>query len=497
MAGLRYNLPVLPVVFLLISAYIMPTVARWRPRLCAPLATVATAFSTLAAAVMAGQVITAGQPIYYNLGGWLPPWGIGLRVHYAEVFMLLVLNGVCLAVLAYMTADVSHELSPGAVEWYYTVFLLLLAAMIGITVTNDLFNLYVFMEVSGITACALVAAKGHRRSTLAAVKYLLLAAVGSGFVLFGIGMLYLLTGQLNVDFVQWRLTEVWPDYARVVWVAISFFTVGFGIKAALFPLHIWLPDAHSSAPSPSSAILSGLVVKVYAFAFLRLLHTALAGPLAGSPAMASSLRGILLGAAVLAVLGGSAFALVQREVKRLLAYSTVAQVGYIFLGVGLGTRGALAVALVHVLFHAVMKAGLFLAAGAVALRTGARYVDEYDGMGRRLPASMAVFTVCALSMIGLPGFSGLVTKWYLGVACLEAGYPWLVGVVVVSSLLNAVYYLPVLGRAYLGSTGVPAGEAPVPMLVPMLALAVLTIVFGLWPRWPLELVRSAAQSLVP
>lgn len=496
MNGLADNLPVLPVILLLLSAYLMPTIARFRPRWCAPLATFATGCSTLGAVALAARVLLTGQPVEYSVGGWNPPWGIGLRIGYPEVFMLLVLNGVCVAILAYTIADISHELPPKAVGWYYTIFLLLLAAMSGIVMAHDLFNLYVFMEVSGIAACALVCAKGSRESVVAALKYLFLAAIGSGFVLFAIGMLYLLTGQLNVGYVAAELAQVWSAYPRVLWVVISFFIVGFGVKSALFPLHVWLPDAHASAPSPSSAILSGLVVKVYAFALIRLFCTVLAGPLALS-GMREEVRFILLAMAVMAIVGGSLFALVQSDVKRLLAYSTVAQIGYIFLGFGLGTRTAVTAALLHVLFHALMKSGLFLSAGAIALRTGARSVAGYDGMGRRMPLSMGVFTVCALSMIGLPGFSGLITKWYLGSAIIEAGYPLLLLVLVASTLLNTLYYLPVLGRAYQGPAAERAVEAPAAMLVPMLVLGGLTILFGLWPSLPLALAGKAARVLIP
>ncbi|MEW6244773.1 MAG: proton-conducting transporter membrane subunit [Bacillota bacterium] len=491
------NLPVMVVVFLLIAGYMMPVVARWDRKKCAPFAALAMGFGVLGSVLLMNTVIASGQPITYNLGGWIPPWGIAVRIDYAESFMLMLLTGVGAFILWYASGDIGSELGHKITGWYYTAFLLLLAAMLGMAMANDLFNLYVFMEVSGICACALVAAKGDREATEAALKYLLLATIGSGFVLFGIGMLYMLTGHLNLDFVAIQMRRVWVFYPTVTWVATSFFVVGFAVKSALFPLHIWLPDAHSSAPSPSSAVLSGLVVKIYAFALMKLLYLVFSGLFTESFPVALAVRYILLVFSAMAILGGSLFALVQVDVKRLLAYSTVAQMGYIFLGIGLGSPAGLAAAMLHILNHAVMKSCLFLSAGSFIHVAGVRQVRDFTGLSKTMPWTSAAFSIAALSMIGFPPLAGFASKWYLSEGAMQSGEPVFVVLMVVSSFLNAWYYLPLVGRIY--SVGEDSGvkeDIPLSMRLPVVLLAACCVVLGLFPKIPLTLVYRAVDKFL-
>lgn len=483
------SLPVVPVAILIVGAYFVPLFRRAGPKASATITLACLTASAVLIWYMA-WLTARGTTIRYYVGGWAPPFGIEIVIGPLEAFLLSTIAAVALAITVWSIGGLKHEVHRQGTAFYYTVFLLLIAGMAGMAMAADLFNLYVFLEMSGIATCALVAARGDRKSTAAAFKYVILNALGSAFVLAAIGMVYMVTGNLNIAYIKQELPAVWPLYSHLLWTAVSFFVVGFGIKSALFPLHLWLPDAHSSAPAPASALLSGLVVKVYAFSLLRI-----APLMVGMPGAEASREVLYLGLLVLAsaaIIGGSAFALVQTTVKRLLAYSTVAQVGYIYLGLALGGP-ALIAAYFHIVAHALMKSCLFLAAGTMSSATGAKKISDYDGMSRRQPVVMAAFAVGAASMIGLPGFAGLISKWYLATGAIEAGMPVFAILMVVSGLLNAAYYLPVLERAYLRPPARPFASdlPPAPSMVwAVVVLAAGCIVLGVAPGWTLQFISS-------
>lgn len=488
--------PVL-VVFVLMSAFIMPAFAHFKQALCGPAACL-----TMAAALLYSMhfafLTSGGTEILYAVGGWDAPWGIEVSVNPFSAFMLVVISFVCLAILVYGLTSLEDEIPGQAIGWYYTTFLLLVAAMMGMSMTNDLFNMYVFIEVAGISACALVLAKGGKMATEASFKYLLLATVGSGFVLAGITLIYLITGNLNIPYVAAEFALVYPQYPYLTWTVLSFFLVGFGIKSALFPLHVWLPDAHSSAPTTSSAILSGLVVKAYIVALVKFYFLVFGFELLDQ----ILIRHMILLMATAAILGGSLFAFVQLNLKRRLAYSSVAQIGYIYLGIGLGGPAGLAAGIVHIFNHAVMKACLFLAAGAIYRQTGEKHVNRLQGIGYQMPVTMCSFTIAALSMVGLPLFSGFVSKWWLAQGSIEAGMPMFVGLIILSGLLNASYFLPIIWQAFFvvdehEPKTFTLDKLPFSMQASMALLALAVIYYGVNPHFPLSLAQKAVSVLLP
>ncbi len=489
------NLPILLVMVTLTGAYLMPILSRWFPRLCAPLAVVSSVLA-LGISLHYIGVTRDGSRVYYNVGNWPPPWGIRLSIEPLTAFMLTVVTVVSLMVLVYALYEIKQSMNRTSQGWYLTTYLLLVSAMMGMVMTDDLFNLYVFIEVTGLSAVALVAARDDQSSTEAAFKYLMLATLGSGFIMAGIGMLYVITGHLNMRYVTTALITAREGYPRLLWVALSFFVAGFGVKSALFPLHVWLPDAYSSAPSPSSAVLSGLVSKVYIFGLIKVLyfcfyHVILARYLIPTTLVALSCAGIVI---------GSLFAMIQPDIKRRLAYSSVAQIGYIYLALGLNTRLGLVAAMFHIMSHSIMKSCLFLAAGGIIHTTGRRNIWEFAGLGRAMPLTMGAFTVCSFSMMGIPLLSGFVSKWYLLSGSLDAGAPFLVVIILVGSLLAAAYLLPVVWRAYFTSEGenvtnLPVKETPWPMLVPILVLTGATILLGVKPALALDIIEKAVESL--
>ncbi len=506
MDELILKLPFLCVIGTLFASFCMPVLARWKKEFCAPLATLVSG-SVFFVSFFIAHYVMQGNIIRYGVSGWAPPWGIEIVVDPITSLMIMLLSGVCFFICIYSFTAIKHELERIVTGWYYAAYLLCLAGMIGLVISNDVFNMYVFIEVTGISAVALVASKGTREATEAALKYLLLATIGSGFILFSIGFIYMITGNLNITFIAQELDPVKGNYPFLIWTAISFMLVGFGVKSAFFPLHLWLPDAHSSAPSPSSAVLSALVVKVYIIAFMKILFIAFGMEIFHE----TFIRHLILVLAVIAMLAGSFFAFVQIELKRRLAYSTVAQVGYIYLGIGLGTPWGLAAGLLHILVHAFMKTCLFLCAGAIYYQTGKKKVNDFSGMGYKMPITMGAFTIAAFSMVGIPLFGGFISKYGLALGSLEANLPILIIVIIISGLLNATYYFPIIGQAYFSQDGhsdhhaenghqeakkFQRDQIPLSMLVPIVIFALGIIYLGIFPGTVISFINQTVAMLL-
>ena len=489
--------PPLLVLFVLMAALLMPTLSHFCRQLCGTAALIVMVIALLVS-INFVRLTLEGKVLSYAVGGWAAPWGIEVLIEPLSAFMLVVISFVALIILLYSTSALEWEVPEAGIGWYYTTFLLLVASMMGMAIANDLFNMYVFIEVVGISACALVLAKGGREATEAAFKYLLLATIGSGFVLMGIALLYMITGHLNIAFVARELNQVYPQYPHLIWTVLSFFLVGFGIKAALFPLHVWLPDAHSAASTPSSAILSSLVVKVYIVALLKFYFLIFGFELLDQLLIRHLI--LLMGSA--AILAGSMFAFAQLNLKRRLAYSSVAQIGYIFLGIALGSPTGLAAGILHIFNHAVMKACLFLAAGAIYRQTGEKNVTRLQGIGYSMPLTMGAFSVAALSMVGLPLFSGFISKWYLALGSIEAGMPMFVGLIILSGLLNASYFLPIIWQAFFVVDKhepkiMTIDKLPFNVSASLVILALVIIYFGIQPQLPVLLAQKAANLFLP
>ena len=289
------------------------------------------------------------------------------------------------------------------------------------------------------------------------------------------------------------MAQVWQNSPNAVWIAMIFILVGFGVKAALFPLHVWLPDAHSNAPTPASAILSGLAVKGYIICFLKFMYSVFGQDLM----IQFNMDKILVLAGMVAIIAGSLFALSQNELKRRLAYSTVAQVGYLFLGLGLMNEIGLTGMLFYLASHAVVKASLFLAAGSIIAATGKKNISDLAGVGRKMPITMGVFTIGSLSLIGIPLLSGFVGKWYLLLGSLESGNILATSVIILGSVLCAAYLLPIIRSAYFEtSTEKNIKDPGLAQKVSLIMLAVAVMVLGILPGPILELAKRAAVELL-
>lgn len=487
------HLPIYSLSLLLGTAVIIPLMGKNSFSRLRRLIMVSLTLLWILGAATLNQVYRRGA-YTYHFGNWSEKIGVQFIVDEFTALMSLFIITISWFILLYSLRDIEHEIEPDQYGNYYTLIFLLLFSMVGITFTNDLFNMYVFMEILSITSCSIISIKRRKENYLASLRYLLLSTIGSLSVLLGIALLYMVTGHLNMLEASKTIAHVWQLYPTNILVAIGFMLTGMAMKAAVFPLHIWLPDAHSSAPTPSSALLSGVVVKVYVFTVIKILFRVLGINIVTS----LNIPTFIAYFAAIGIIMGSIFAIGQKDIKRMLAYSSVAQIGYIFLGLGLGTAQGLGAALFHVISHGLMKSALFLSAGAIIYKKGKRDIRELDGIGYEMPVTMGVFTVAALGMIGIPGISGFMSKIYLSFAVLEAGKPIYLIIILLSSLLNSFYYLPIIIAAFLKEgkerKNIMALEKiPKRMLFPMVCIGLACIIMGFFP----DLIMNFIEKAIP
>ncbi len=494
------HLPVLVVLIPLLTAVAIPLLARIRRSFAWMAAAVACSGSLACSVRLVQQVMQVGT-VRYQLGNWAAPWGIEYVVDYLDGFVLVVVSFILLAVVLYSPRSVEREIDEHRRTWFYSLYLLLVGGLLGIVVTGDIFNMYVFIEISSLATYALITA-GRRREALAACfHYLILGTIGATFILLGIGHLYMATGSLNMADLAVRLGAV--GHSGIVLTAFAFFAVGFSLKLALFPLHVWLPNAYTYAPSVVGAALAATSTKVAAYALIRVMFTVFHERL---DLEVVPFAKIMLVLACVAIVMGSVLAISQSKLKRMLAYSSVGQIGYIVLGIALLNETALAGAIVHILNHALMKCTLFLVAGIVLYRSGAEDISALDGLGRKIPWTMAAFTAAALSMVGVPLTVGFVSKWYLCVGALQAGHWVVVPVVLLSSLLTVVYFWRLIERIYFGkmpdsrptmsARWAGTGVAPASMVAPTVVLGALCVVLGIAGTVPAGVAFKAAGMLL-
>jgi len=389
-------------------------------------------------AVWIGTDAIANGPLSTEVGGFVAPYGIELVVDGLSAVVVTLVAVVSLAILVYAIRD-----DPSGTP-FYTEYLLLVTGLSGMAVTGDVFNLYVFLEISGLATYALVASAGTGRSAVSALKYLMFGTVAASLYLLGVGYALVATGTLNMADLSVKLAEAGYD-STLVLASFGFIVVGLATKTALFPLHTWQPDAYNDAPDSVSALIAALVSTVAGYALLRLVYTVY------TPAFFEAVpvaRTALIVFACVSIVVGSVLAVAQSEIKRMLAYSSVSQYGLVVVGLAIGTRAAVFGAIVHLVGHAIMKGGLFVTAGTVDDVLGAKTVDEYAGLADRYPVLGGASAVLMLAMVGIPPAVGFAGKWYIALGAVQAG-AWPVAVVIFgSTLLTLAYFARVIERMY-------------------------------------------------
>jgi len=473
------NLPVIITLLLLFGALLTSAAGLVRREFAWPVA-FTTLVLVLVDALIQLATIVQGGPLRHTLGGWAAPIGIEYVVDGLGAFVVTVIAAVAVVVGMYARSAVRRE-NPDQEVAFLGMLLTLLLGLTGMVLTGDLFNLYVFYEISSLAGYSLLAV-GDRKAPVAAFRYLILGTTGASFYLLGIGFLYTLTGSLNMADVA-RLVPALQGNPGLP-VALALIIVGVGLKMALFPLHGWLADAYTHASSTSTAIVAPIMTKVSAFVLLRLLFFVFGVDLVANILPAGTIVAWLSAAGIVVM---SLMSIAQRDVKRMLAYSSVAQLGYIGLGIGLANPWALTGAVLHILNHATMKCCLFLVTGSVAMQTRRTSVAEYAGLGRAMPWTFASFSLAALAMVGLPPTNGFFSKWYLLLGTIRAGSWPLVAIVAASSLLTAVYFFRLLESIYTAPMpaggDAPEGESGFFVLAPTIVLGVGVIVLGLCNSW--------------
>lgn len=385
--------------------------------------------------------------VHYHLGGWEPPMGIELVMDPLSAFFCAVVTGMAFFVFLHGKSVVERE-TPDKTIPFYSAAMLLLGGLAGILLTGDLFNLYVFLEISSLAGYALVAV-GDRKAPVAAFRYLILGTIGASFYLLGVAFLFMETGSLNMGDVAEVIPVMGESPATLAGLVLIVF--GIGLKMALFPMHGWLSDAYTCATSTATTLIAPIGTKVAAYVLIRTCFFMFDPDYVRNDIPLTLIIGYL-GAA--GIIWGSLMAIAQSDLKRMLAFSSVSQVGYIALGVGLASPYGLIGAVLHVLNHAVMKACLFMVNTNVLSRFGHCRITRFDRTYRiRMPWTMAAFTVAAISMIGLPPTAGFFSKWYLVLGSWEQANYVFLGVILISSLLNVVYFFRVLEKVYLRGDG--------------------------------------------
>lgn len=495
------QLPALIVVLPLVAGLLMPFLGRGHiPWFFATVTTWSVLGLTIALLIQIYEKLAAAGSaqavISYSMGGWKIPWGIEFRVDPLNAFMLLVIALVSAVVTVYARLSVAEGIPAERTRFFYALWILFITGLLGITVTGDVFNVYVLMEISSLAAYALVAmGKYHNRRALpASMNYLILGTIGGVFFLIGVGYLYSVTGTLNMADLAEKIQDLHGN--RTVITAVAFLFIGLGIKMALAPLHGWLPGAHGYAPPIVSAVLSGVAIKVAAYVMIRFVFTILGVEFSFEKL---PIGPILLTCACIGILGGSFMAIRQSTLKRILAYSSVAQIGYITFGFALANEQGLTGSLIHIFNHALMKSGLFLAAGIVVYRVGDTELSYLQGLGRKMPWTAAAVTAGGLGLIGAPLTSGFVSKWYLVTGALDRGFLTLAGVVLLGSLLAVIYVWRIIEVMYFrppqeGEREVK--EAPWSMVLPVWVLIGASLYFGIDASLSSHLANGAARALL-
>ncbi|MCW3489179.1 complex I subunit 5 family protein [Dethiobacter alkaliphilus] len=473
-------LPGITVIVPFIFAIFLLVFCRRNEAAMKVMALAGSALSFLASAAML-PALAGGQTLGTGMHYMSFPLAISFQADGISIFFAVIFSFCFMLAFIYSFGYLAH--GHGKLR-YYVLMLFSQGSILGVVMAYSLFGLFLFFELMAIISYGLVIHEEDDKAMYAGSKYLFMTIVAGLAIFFGLAVTYFLGGRL--DFVAGGYIEASP----LVGYALFAFLIGFGLKAGMFPLHIWLPDAHPAAPAAVSALLSGCMIKTGAYGFIRLIHYVFTVEAVQSIGFDT----ILLWLSIITILLGSALALQQDQLKRRLAYSSVAQIGYVLLGIAMLSEQALMGALFHIFSHALMKGALFLCAGAIMVQTGKKYISEMRGIGFEMPVTMLAFTLAAVTMVGIPPFNAFISKWHLAMASLDSGQTFLVAVLIVSSLLNALYYFPIVVNAFFARDVMEPGskkrhwlrdEVPAGMVWSTALLAVLCVAFAfIQPHWP-------------
>ena len=473
--------PALIVIVPLLAAFIISAAGWVNKRLCFPVAVAALSVATYSSIGLLLRVLDQGI-VLYKLGGWDPPWGIAYYVDHLNGLVLVVVSTVALINLIASKKSIEQEF-PEKTGPFYTLYVLMVTGLLGIVVTGDAFNLYVLLEIASLTGYGLLA-MGGGRGPLAALNYLYMGTIGACFYLLGIGYLYIVTGSLNMVDIAGILPSLYQS--KAVLTAFIICMVGVWLKMAFFPLHAWLPNAYTYAPSASSSLIAPLMTKVMIYVMIRLILTVF------TPQFSFTILAVnesIVWLAVIAIVMGAVLALAERNLKKMLTYIIIAEVGYMVGGAWLGNRAGMTGAILHIVNDALMTLCVFLVVGNIVYKIKGHAFDDLKGLFRKMPFTMGAFVVGALSIIGVPPTCGFFSKWYLISGGIAAGHYGFVAALLFSSLVNVVLFFRIIELGYFEPFSdhhghnhhpEPIDEAPLSMLVPLIIVAAGLVVVGMY-----------------
>ncbi len=472
---IQSNLPAFQVVFPLIAAPFC-AVMPWK-KLSWFLASAISLITFIIALSICYYVVHNG-PIYYVMGGWEAPFGIEYRVDLLNALMLVMVSAIGALTSVYSYNSVDSEIESARQPSFYCLFLLCLAGLLGMLITNDIFNIYVFLEISSLASYALISLGKDRRALVAAFEYLILGTIGATLILLSIGLIYSMTGTLNISDISVRLPGL--SNTLTIKAAMALFVMGLSLKMAVFPLHMWMTKSYTHAPSVITAFLAGTASKVAVYLFIRVLFT-----IFGYKFLPIYISEILIILALFSIVVGSLVAVYQDNVKTMLAYSSVANIGYIVLAIAIANRSGISAAVLTLFAHSFAKSALFMAVGCVAIKTGGVNIKNFKGIAAKMPFTMAAFLLAGLSLIGVPGTAGFLGKWSMLQALFEKNM-WPVFVVVIfSSLLSIVYIWRIIEVAYFKDNFDEVekiSEAPFAMIMSLWVLVGASLFFGIYTK---------------
>jgi multicomponent Na+:H+ antiporter subunit D len=490
------HFPALLVVVPLIVSFLIFGFGLFERRICFPLLVATLVACLFFAGGVYWTVLSTGEPVHYHLGGWSPPWGIEYVVDHLNGLILVAIAVVSLLAAIYGKRMTGREIQAAKHAPFYALFLLQVTGLFGMTVTGDMFNLYVLLEIASFSAYAIIA-MGKGAAPFAAFRYMIFGTLGACAYLLGVGYLYMITGSLNMADLGHLLVPLYQS--QVLFVGFAFLLVGVAVKMAFFPVHTWLPDSYTLAPSSVSILLAPLFTKVGAYVLIRVLFTVFDPSFSTAIVPATLVLGWI---AVIGIVFSSLMALAQSDFKRMLCYLIVTEIGYIVIGVATGNRSGLTGSIFHIVNDMFMMALLFMVAGAIETHFGTRRIQDLTGLHRRMPVSSAVLVIGGLSVIGVPPMCGFFSKWYLILGTIEAGQWTFTAALLAGSLLNAVLFFRIFERSYFEPHGEEPRRGREPSvrlegsaaieLVPMAITAAFVILLGIFSGYIVEYSISHA-----
>ena len=486
------NLPILvvltPLMMSLIVVLISNNFLSW-------LLTLFTTLITLIFSLLLYQEVYLHTAISYALGNWVPPLGIEYLIDKVSIIPIIIIALISFLATFFASKIMPAEINNSSISKVYSLWLLAIAGLIGLVTTGDAFNLFVFLEISSLASVALVAMGGQKdkQALVAAYNYLILGAIGATFYVIGVGLLYGITGTLNLADLSNRIAEISDNKALIA--GFGFMVIGIMLKAAVFPLHIWLPRAYAYAPSAVSVLLAATATKASLYILARILFSVFD---ISDNLVTYTLQYIILPLSILAMFAGTIMAIYEKDIKRLLAHSSIAQIGYITLAFAIGTKASVAAGFIHLFNHALIKGALFMAITSMGFYINKRItINNLSGLGRAMPITFVCFVICSLSLAGIPLTAGFISKLYIIKASISADGIWIAFLILASSALSVVYLWKMIEALWFHeSPKEPNIKEKPEIYIALLMITFLNIYFGLDASMVVNSSFEAANQLL-